>query len=57
MGLAQLPAELTDRVINFYHNDKRTLSNYMFTNSSWLAAAMSRHDWCPVGKPVEIYHP
>lgn len=39
MGSARLPAELTDRIIDFCHNNKRTLSNCALTHSSWLAAS------------------
>ena len=39
MGSSRLPPELTDRIIDFCHNDKRTLSNCALTHSSWLAAS------------------
>jgi len=39
MGPSRLPAELTDRIIDFCHNDKKTLSNCALTHSSWLAAS------------------
>ena len=39
MGSSSIPAELTDRIIDFCHNDKRTLSNCGLTHSSWLAAS------------------
>ena len=39
MGSSHFPAELTDRIIDFCHNDKRTLSNCALTHSSWLAAS------------------
>ena len=35
----RLPPELTDRIIDFCHNDKATLSNCALTHSSWLAAS------------------
>lgn len=35
----RLPAELTDRIIDFCHNDKKALSNCALTHSSWLAAS------------------
>jgi len=35
----RLPPELTDRIIDFCHNNKRTLSNCALTHSSWLAAS------------------
>ena len=35
----RLPPELTDRIIDFCHNDKRTLSNCALTHSSWLATS------------------
>jgi len=35
----RLPPELTDRIIDFCHHDKRTLSNCALTHSSWLAAS------------------
>ena len=38
-GPPRLPVELTDRIIDFCHNDKRTLSNCALTHSSWLAAS------------------
>jgi len=34
-----LPPELTDRIIDFCHNDKATLSNCALTHSSWLATS------------------
>jgi len=39
MGSPQIPSELTDRIIDFCHNNKRTLSNCALTHSSWLAAS------------------
>ena len=39
MVSSNLPIELTDRIIDFCHNDKNTLSNYALTHSSWLAAS------------------
>ena len=39
MGSSRLPPELTDRIIDFCHNDKGTLSNCALTHSSWLAAS------------------
>lgn len=39
MGSLQLPVELTDRIIDFCHDDKRTLSNCALTHSSWLPAS------------------
>jgi len=39
MGSPRLPSELTDRIIDFCHNNKRTLSNCALTHSSWLAAS------------------
>ena len=39
MGSPPLPVELTDRIIDFCHDDKRTLSNCTLTHSSWLAAS------------------
>ena len=39
MGSPRLPFELTDRVIDFCHNNKSTLSSCALTHSSWLAAS------------------
>lgn len=39
MECPSLPVELTDRTIDFCHNDKKTLSNCALTHSSWLAAS------------------
>ena len=39
MGSPRLPPELTDRIIDFCHNDKKTLSNCALTHSSWLASS------------------
>jgi len=39
MGSSRLPSELTDRIIDFCHNNKRTISTCAFTHSSWLAAS------------------
>ena len=39
MKSPRLPSELTDRIIDFSHNNKRTLSNCALTHSSWLAAS------------------
>jgi hypothetical protein len=36
MGLPPLPVELTDRIIDFCHDDQKTLSNCALTHSSWL---------------------
>ncbi|KAF9647232.1 hypothetical protein BDM02DRAFT_2734047 [Thelephora ganbajun] len=38
MGSSRLPAELTDHIIDFYHDDRRTLPNCALTHSSWLTA-------------------
>lgn len=39
MVSSTLPVELTDRVIDFCHDDKRTLSKCALTHSSWLATS------------------
>ena len=39
MGSPRLPPELTDRIIDFCHNNKRALSNCALTHSSWLATS------------------
>jgi len=39
MGSPRIPSELTDRIIDFCHNNKRTLSNCALTHSLWLAAS------------------
>ena len=39
MGSSHFSVELTDRIIDFCHNDKRLLSNCALTHSSWLAAS------------------
>jgi hypothetical protein len=39
MASSRLPVELTDRIIDFCHSDKGTLSNCALTHSSWLAAS------------------
>ena len=41
MGSSHLPVELTDHIIGFYHDDKKTLSNCALTHPSWLAASRS----------------
>ena len=38
-SLPRLPVELTDRIIDFCHDDKRTLSNCALTHSLWLPAS------------------
>lgn len=39
MQATYLPAELTDRIIDFCHDDKGTLSSCALTHSSWLPAS------------------
>lgn len=39
MGPSRYPAELTDRIIDFCHDDQNTLSNCALTHSSWLPAS------------------
>ena len=39
MQATDLPAELTDRIIDFCHDDKGTLSSRALTHSSWLPAS------------------
>lgn len=39
MESSRLPAELTDRIIDFCHTDRRTLSKCALTHSSWLSAS------------------
>ena len=47
MGPPRLPAELTDRIIDFCHNDKRTLKNCALVHSSWLPASRL-HLFCTI---------
>ena len=39
MSPPRLPVELTDRMIDFCHDDKKILSNCALTHSSWLPAS------------------
>ena len=39
VGSPRLPVELTDRIIDFCHDDKKTLSNCTLTHPSWLPAS------------------
>lgn len=39
IGPPRLPVELTDRIIDFCHDNKKTLSNCSLTHSSWLPAS------------------